>query len=94
MGPPHWQREDHKKKLRLPFIYEVCCNRTLGLDGVRISHSLVCGEHLSLLIYVGKGSMSTGCRLLRCFTGVFKVTAPDTSPAAKRFFCFRKQNIV
>ena len=34
---------------------------------------------------------ATCCRLLCCFTEVFKVTAPDSLPAAKRFFCFRKQ---
>lgn len=57
-GPSSVAEEDHKKRLRLPFIYEVRCNGTLGLDGVRISHSLVCGKHLSLLIYMGKGSKS------------------------------------
>lgn len=33
-------------------------NGTLRLDGVRIAHSLACGKHLSLLIFMGTGSKS------------------------------------
>lgn len=94
MGHRHWQRGPTRggDEGCLLFV-EFPSNGTLRLDGVRLSHSLACGEHCSIM-WGRVVNPATCCRLLCCFTGVFKVTASDSLPAAKRFFCFRKQNIV
>lgn len=48
-----------------------------------------------VLIYVGGGCKSAEAQCWRLdFTCVFKIIAPDSLLGAKRFFCFRKQNIV
>lgn len=60
MGHRHWQRRPARGGDQgcLLFI-EFPGNGTLRLDGVRLSHSLACGRHLCLFIYMGKGSESS-----------------------------------
>ena len=59
MGHRPWQRRPARGGGSGCFLFvEFPGNGTLRLDGVRLSHSLACGEHLSLFEYVGKGSES------------------------------------
>lgn len=70
-----WQRRQWEEESEVPSYLSSLSWNPSAWYGVRTSRSLVCGERLSLLTYMGKGSNEStekGCWLLRCFTGYLK----------------------